>query len=96
MVTGFIFRMDILDQRLKSWSVFPVEEAVVVQDFLKQAQDEVDADIAEDLSATELQAMIERLEVCVCLYICLLHVEHCKDSQKRVCSVCLYVCTFVC
>ena len=56
------FRTDTLKQHLKSWEVFPVEEARVVQEFLEQVQEEVEEE-GEEMSASELLQKLERLEV---------------------------------
>ena len=53
-----------LEQRMQSWRVFPVEEAKLVQSFLAHASEAVEEEEGEeDMTAEELLLKLEKLEV---------------------------------
>lgn len=55
-----------LERRLESWSIFPVKEAKVVQEFISEATDELQDDIQFDKCDTEeLEDVLQRLEVMI-------------------------------
>ena len=57
-------RKDLLESRMESWRVFPVEAAAEVQDFLEKVSQEIeDEDDFDNCSADELMKKLERLEV---------------------------------
>ena len=62
-------RRQMLDTRLQSWQVFPVEEAKSVQEFLDIIAVEIDnegeEEEEEELTGEELMAKLRRLEVSV-------------------------------
>ncbi len=59
-----INQKDLLESRMESWKVFPVEAAVEVQDFLDAVSKEVEEDEDfDECSADELLLKLERLEV---------------------------------
>lgn len=60
-------RREMLDTRLQSWQVFPVEEAKSVQEFLDtiamEIEDEEGEEEEEELTGEELMEKLKRLEV---------------------------------
>ena len=69
-------RRELLDTRLQSWQVFPVEEAKDVQDFLDDvAMAIVEDENEEELSAEDLMEKLRQLEVCI-KYVYLLSLIH--------------------
>lgn len=58
---------DLLESRMESWRLFPVEAAVEVQEFIEAVSKEVDLedDDFDEGDAEELLLKLKRLEVCV-------------------------------
>ena len=60
-------RKELLETRLESWKVFPVEEAIQVQQFLDNLALEVtEEEDEEECSGEELLEKLKRLEVSAC------------------------------
>lgn len=56
-------RRDLLETRLKSWEVFPVEKAREVKSFVETMERSVNLELDEDCSAEELMDQLRHLEV---------------------------------
>lgn len=56
-------KKDLLENRLKSWEAFPVQEAREVKSFVQQLESQVSLDLDENCSAEELLEQLRHLEV---------------------------------
>ena len=56
-------RRELLETRVKSWEVFPVQEAKEVKSFVQELENTMNMELDENCSAEELLEQLQRLEV---------------------------------